>query len=721
MHPPLQPIPPCRDGFFVALTRCSVAAKRLIAACALACAASTADAQSPEDTLQRFEIRSVTFEGNELFTTGELAPLLRTKASPGFLNKFFYKSISERLGSPDEFYDPLVLWEDAERVRQFYMDHGFQDGRVDTALHFLSGASLVEVTLRITEGYRSVIDSLTLKGIVNAPGEVARAIYDEPGVARGYPFSKALMEEEVKRIVRVLRNAGYARALFQRESSSVTYRTSSRNYSVMLAFSMGQRYNFGDVSVRNELEETRPDINPEDVLHQLDYVPSEVFNEEKVRTSEKNLNRMGMFEGASIETRLPDTPESVDVQTVVRFRPRDKHEVAPELSFSDENNNFNLGTGIGYTNRNFLGGARTFTTRLRFRTQNFRAFPDVFNANNDAVANADLTFEILQPYLFSNKVKGTWSLSLIADKQALYITRILQNRFGVTDRFAEFTMGFFDWTLQRVQLERKESVGADTTNPEVRLQLQELAAQQREVQFNSILAFTIQRDLTNDIFSPSRGLIHSLTLEESGLLALAIRGWQPDLPFTQFYRVSSLLRWYFDLTGDTRYNIVALKLKGGFEDKWGESTSDTSRSIPQTHRFYAGGGGSVRGWRSRELSATGSAQFGGNILFEGSVELRTNILQSLKDDALDKLWTVLFIDAGNVWADVGDLQIAGIAVAAGVGLRYETFFGPFRIDYGLQVYDPAGRTNGKKWITERKLWSETFRSGVLHFGIGHSF
>ena len=127
----------------------------------------------------------------------------------------------------------------------------------------------------------------------------------------------------------------------------------------------------------------------------------------------------------------------------------------------------------------------------------------------------------------------------------------------------------------------------------------------------------------------------------------------------------------------------------------------------------------MRGWESQRLGATGDPLFGGNLAFEGSFEMRNNIFQSLKDDVLDKLWFVTFIDFGNVWGEVKDFEFADIAIAAGLGFRYDTIFGPFRIDYGFRVFDPAARI-GKQWITQRRFFGETL-PGVFHFGIGHAF
>jgi outer membrane protein insertion porin family len=182
-------------------------------------------------------------------------------------------------------------------------------------------------------------------------------------------------------------------------------------------------------------------------------------------------------------------------------------------------------------------------------------------------------------------------------------------------------------------------------------------------------------------------------------------------------------RWYQDLTS-TGYNILALKLKAGDEDKYGESRSRPV-SIPLNRRFFAGGSGSIRGWRARELGAMPDAlvPFGGNFEFEGSVEMRVNHFRGfgkLGYLRLDNIWGVYFLDFGNLWSNIADFRARDIAVAAGIGFRYDTYFGPFRLDYGIRVYDPK-EAAGKQTIFKRRFFGETLSNGVFHFGIGHAF
>lgn len=401
--------------------------------------------------------------------------------------------------------------------------------------------------------------------------------------------------------------------------------------------------------------------------------------------------------------------------TRVTIRPRDKHELAPEFLVSDQDGALNLGAGLGYTNRNFFGGARTFNTRIRLQTQTPWSFPDYFKVDDDAVSTLDLTFELLQPYLFSNRLTGTWSFSYILDKQKPYLQYIFRNKIGFSGRFATYTTGMLEFTLENIDLRKNDRFAAFQENPEIKRQLDYL----QEQAFNSILSFTIQRDKTNDLFSPSEGFVHAMTLEEAGVMPFLIRKAFSTLPYTQFVRGILVGRWYSDMT-DHRFLILATKLKAGIEEKYGESRSDSDRTIPQTHRFYAGGGSSIRGWASRDLIASGLPELGGNVSLEANVEIRLNPLQNLRDGFFDKLWLVSFVDIGNVWGTLRDFRFSTVAMATGLGIRYETPFGPFRLDWGIRVYNPA-EAAGHQWITQRRLIGETFRNGVFHFGIGHAF
>ena len=115
----------------------------------------------------------------------------------------------------------------------------------------------------------------------------------------------------------------------------------------------------------------------------------------------------------------------------------------------------------------------------------------------------------------------------------------------------------------------------------------------------------------------------------------------------------------------------------------GSIVGTSLENVPANRRFYAGGGGSVRGYAYQGIGPKDSngQPIGGLSLFETSVEMRIA--------ATDTIGIVPFVDAGTVsTAELPDL--ADMKVGAGVGLRYLTAFGPLRIDAAVPLNREPG-------------------------------
>jgi len=115
--------------------------------------------------------------------------------------------------------------------------------------------------------------------------------------------------------------------------------------------------------------------------------------------------------------------------------------------------------------------------------------------------------------------------------------------------------------------------------------------------------------------------------------------------------------------------------------------------------------------------------YGGDFMLEGTAEMRVNHFRGfgkLGFIRMDAIWMVYFMDIGSVWSSIRDFHARDVGVAAGIGFRYDTFFGPFRLDFGFKLYDPKEEP-GHQTVFEKKFLSETLSSGVLHFGIGQAF
>ena len=101
-------------------------------------------------------------------------------------------------------------------------------------------------------------------------------------------------------------------------------------------------------------------------------------------------------------------------------------------------------------------------------------------------------------------------------------------------------------------------------------------------------------------------------------------------------------------------------------------------SVPANRRFYAGGGGSVRGFGYQDIGPVNAAGLptGGRSLLETSAELRIGVT--------DTIGIVPFVDAGLVSAGQ-NFSNASFKAGAGVGLRYATPFGPLRVDVAVPL------------------------------------
>lgn len=120
--------------------------------------------------------------------------------------------------------------------------------------------------------------------------------------------------------------------------------------------------------------------------------------------------------------------------------------------------------------------------------------------------------------------------------------------------------------------------------------------------------------------------------------------------------------------------------------------------IPASHRFFAGGGGSVRGYRYRSLSPDEGfgLPVGGRSLLEASLEARIKITP--------EIGIVPFYDVGAAFSSPFPDFRSEMRSSVGLGLRYYTAIGPIRLDAAT----PLGRRPGEN----------TF---AIFIGVGESF
>lgn len=120
--------------------------------------------------------------------------------------------------------------------------------------------------------------------------------------------------------------------------------------------------------------------------------------------------------------------------------------------------------------------------------------------------------------------------------------------------------------------------------------------------------------------------------------------------------------------------------------RFGSIIGAAAERIAPTRRFYAGGGGSVRGYGYQKIGPVdiNGDPAGGRSLAEFSIEARVRF---------GDFGVVPFIDGGNLYS-ARLPTFNNLRYGAGIGVRYYTSFGPIRVDLGT----PLNRRSGDSRI-----------------------
>ena len=164
-------------------------------------------------------------------------------------------------------------------------------------------------------------------------------------------------------------------------------------------------------------------------------------------------------------------------------------------------------------------------------------------------------------------------------------------------------------------------------------------------------------------------------------------------------------------------NVMAFRGFGGWALPFGNSSS-----IPFTRSYFAGGANDIRGWRAYDL---GPGSSGSNLDFnEANFKLTFNL--EYRFPIFGGFKGAFFADVGNIWNFKDDVldpafqfnglqDLKELAVASGLGLRYDFGFFVIRFDTGFKTHNPARAANDR-WFKEYN-----FANAVYNIGINYPF
>lgn len=209
------------------------------------------------------------------------------------------------------------------------------------------------------------------------------------------------------------------------------------------------------------------------------------------------------------------------------------------------------------------------------------------------------------------------------------------------------------------------------------------------------------------------------------------------LQFYKFIKLNADFRQVMRLSQVTDF---AYRLNVGIAKPYGGDNA-----LPYEKYFFAGGSSSNRGWRPRRLGPgsynpptkvgtydpaddgpiNNSFEQPGEILIEANLEVRRDIIGFLEG--------AIFLDIGNVWTfeeqgrEGSKFEVnkfyKELAVATGVGFRFDFNFLVLRLDIGMKVFDPA-RDEGDRFVLDKIGFSKPYNDTyplVYNIGIGYPF
>jgi translocation and assembly module TamA len=532
--------------------------------------------------------------------------------------------------------------EDAELLAELLRAAGYYDALVETRVAPAGGGGGLNVVLQAEPGPLYRFAEVRLPGIDEA-GEDEAALRQAFGVEADDPVNAARVETGAAALQVALGERGYAFA--EVGALDVTVDHESRTAVLVLPVNPGGSRVFGRILI----EGTSP-FDAEHVGTIARFDPGDPYRTALVEDLRRALIATGIVGSVNLRPVANEQTRAVDL--IVGLEPAPMRTVAGEVGY---------GTGEGlrlqasWQHRNLIPpeGAVTFRgvagTREQLlgaslRRNNFRRRDQVLTAQ---VAASHLNRDAYDARSFLMGVGLERQSNIVWQKQ---------------------------WTW---------SVGADLIATDERDVSIDLGTTRRRTFFIAALPGTLSYDGSNDLLDPTSGYRLSGRLSPELSLQGSAFGYAKAQVDGSFYHPASDR---VTIAGRARFGTIF----GASRDR-----------IAPSRRFYAGGGGSVRGFGFQELGPRDPVfddPIGGRSLAEFALEARIRV------NALgDNLGIVPFIDAGNIYTsplpDVTDLRFG-----AGVGIRYHTRFGPIRVDLGT----PLDRRRGDPVVAVQVSLGQAF-------------
>lgn len=348
----------------------------------------------------------------------------------------------------------------------------------------------------------------------------------------------------------------------------------------------------------------------------IDWKEGEDFERSKLVAYRDQLSKTGLFSTIDVAPGAPDNTGAAPV--LINLAERKRRTIGAGVSFSTSEG---PGGRIFFENRNIFGNAENFRIELT-------------GSQFEQAINFDIVKPLPRlPGQANTNVKFSNETTDAFDARSFSVTGGLSKKW-LDDKFQ---------TAAAVTL---ETSNVKTNDVEERT-------------FFVSAPISLAWNSEDDLLSPTKGVQASWTVT-------------PYTGTDSFTQSEVIARSRINFGAQDRFTLAA---RGALGATFGADLN----GLPANKRFYAGGGGSVRGFGFQEagpLDAEGKP-IGGLSLIEGAIEARAKISQNIQIAA--------FADAGSVSATSLPNFDGEFFVGYGGGVRYFTPIGPIRVDVAFPL------------------------------------
>jgi outer membrane protein insertion porin family len=529
-------------------------------------------------------------------------------------------------------YSRQRLSADLETLRSFYLDRGYLDFTIDsTQVSITPDRQDIYITVNLSEGEKYTVSEVR----VGPQNVVPQAELE--GLVRlkaGEVFSRRRLVETQKAIAERLGNEGYA---FANANAVPETDREQRTVAFTLLVDPGRRVYVRRINIVGNTK-TRDEV----IRREMRQLEGAYYDASKIQLSRRRVDRTSYFSEVNVQTSpVEGSPDQVDVTYTVVERATGSLSLGVGFSSLDK---FIVTASI--TQPNVFGSGKYLSLQL-----------------NSGSVNQVYSLSYVDPYYTVDGVSRGFDIyKRSVDATTLATGAYATDTLGVGMRFS-------------YPLSERDTISFGITGEDVTVQTFEnssLVYKEFVGLFGSeyrygALSAGWARDTRDSLIVTTAGTLTRLTGE------IAFGG-------LEYYRLGINQQFFFPLS--TTFTLlwnVDLGYAKGLGDK----------PLPFFKNYYAGGPGTVRGFEDFSL---GPRDLENNVL-GGTRRVVTNLelLFPMPGAAQEKsLRLGAFIDAGQVYAAMQDVDLGLLRSSAGLALSWASPMGPLRLSYATPINEKEG-------------------------------